>query len=707
MVKCEICGKEFSAIGGLARHINNNVTDHITQEEYYNKYINPEEEGKHTCSRCNRPTEFVTLTEGYYKTCHDGNCLNPIKESPKLICEICGKQTTNLGTHVIIHNMDGKEYYDKYLKKDGEGVCPTCGKSTNFERFSRGYSKHCSIQCMTRNPETTKKRQETSMDKYGVISASILPEVRKKVIKTTLEKFGVECSFQAESVKEKMKQTNLEKFGVENPQQNKNIRAKTAKTNLERYGTETTLLNSEIHDKVKKTMLKNWGVDHSSKSPIIIEKRNKTNNERYGGNSPACSEVVLEKMKNTTMERFGVTNYSSTDECKEKMKQSNLERYGKEYYSQSEIGKEAMKEVIKNKYGVEYISQIPKSREKQKEINLNRMYDKLINSDRLQDMYTPLFTEEEYTGVFDKHMWRCNECNTEFSDDINGGSLPRCPKCFPKTSPTSIMEQDILEFCKQYYPSIISRSRSLLGNGKEIDMYIPDLKLGIEFNGLYWHSEEKGKDKQYHLEKTKAARNNGIDLVQIFEDEWVNHSDIVKSILLYKMNKLDHIIDSSVCIIKLLSNDECIEFLNNNHLSGYIKTSINIGLFDNDELLASMHINNSDTKYKIERFCIKNFYNSNDSFSILFNYVLSNYNVSAVYICSDNRYDNIDKYEEFGMHYFNELDPLEYYIINSYTKITNNSLYSLLKEDIDVNKFNKIYDCGYKIYEYNMDLVNV
>lgn len=65
-----------------------------------------------------------------------------------MICQICGEDVKNVGRHAqIIHGYTPKEYYDKFLKKQGEGVCSVCGKPTKFYGVKIGYKKTCSRSC--------------------------------------------------------------------------------------------------------------------------------------------------------------------------------------------------------------------------------------------------------------------------------------------------------------------------------------------------------------------------------------------------------------------------------------------------------------------------------------------------------------------------------------------------------------------------------
>jgi hypothetical protein len=87
-------------------------------------------------------------------------------------------------------------------------------------------------------------------------------------------------------------------------------------------------------------------------------------------------------------------------------------------------------------------------------------------------------------------------------------------------------EEDIYRFIQSiYFEEIICNSWIL--EEKEIDIYLPNLKLGFEFNGIYWHSQ-KFKDKNYHLDKLKLANSKGIKLYFIWEDEWFLEKNKIK-----------------------------------------------------------------------------------------------------------------------------------------------------------------------------------
>jgi transcriptional regulator with XRE-family HTH domain len=90
----------------------------------------------------------------------------------------------------------------------------------------------------------------------------------------------------------------------------------------------------------------------------------------------------------------------------------------------------------------------------------------------------------------------------------------------------SLGEKELKDYIQQFFDFKIENSWNEL-DGKEIDIYIPSLKIGFEFNGIYWHSNEF-KDKYYHLDKLKLANSKGIKLYFIWQDEWEENKEQIK-----------------------------------------------------------------------------------------------------------------------------------------------------------------------------------
>jgi len=194
-------------------------------------------------------------------------------------------------------------------------------------------------------------------------------------------------------------------------------------------------------------------------------------------------------------------------------------------------------------------------------------------------------------------------------------------------------ENEVYDFIKKVYNKKIEKNYRQFKNN-ELDIYLPDLKLGIEFNGLYWHSE-KNREKTYHYDKFIFFKNNGIKIITIWEDDWKFKQNIVKSILCNAVNSNQQKIDARKCEIKELNTLEKTIFLNNNHIQGNCPSSFNIGLFYNEELVSIMTFGKTrfilgqkskENEYELLRFCSKLGYNVRGGASKLFKYFVDNYN---------------------------------------------------------------------------------
>jgi len=149
----------------------------------------------------------------------------------------------------------------------------------------------------------------------------------------------------------------------------------------------------------------------------------------------------------------------------------------------------------------------------------------------------------------------------------------------------------------------------------EIDIYLPDYKLGIELNGNYWHSFiGGGKSMSYHINKTKLCHEQEIKLIHIFEDEWLFKGDIIKSMIINRLGIIKNRIYGRNCIIKEISNKEKKKFINKNHIQGDGVDKIRLGLFNDDILVSVMtfskenrshNTNGKNNIWELSRFCSK------------------------------------------------------------------------------------------------------
>ena len=184
-----------------------------------------------------------------------------------------------------------------------------------------------------------------------------------------------------------------------------------------------------------------------------------------------------------------------------------------------------------------------------------------------------------------------------------------CAKC---SGILSKDENDLLAFIEQNFNGIILKNNRTVISPLELDIYLPELKLAFEFNGLYWHCEIN-KDNNYHQNKTNLCESNGIHLVHIYEDDWIYKQDIIKSRILNLLGKSNKIY-ARKCDVREISFKESKNFLVENHIQGYSISKINTGLYYNNELVSLMTFGklrknlgqvSKDGSYELLRFCNK------------------------------------------------------------------------------------------------------
>lgn len=269
-----------------------------------------------------------------------------------------------------------------------------------------------------------------------------------------------------------------------------------------------------------------------------------------------------------------------------------------------------------------------------------------------------LFDRSSYSGSKLKTVFTCREGH-DFSmrpnDLINKG---RCPKCVNNGS--SSYQIEIEEFLSEKVSYLISRAK--LRNSKELDILLPEYDLAIEFNGLYWH-RENAISKNAHLEKLNYCKTIGLKLIQIFEDEWIERKDIVKSRLINLINQSNKV-PARKTIVKEVSIPNAKNFVDTYHIQGYVPSRINIGLYLHDDMVAiasfgDLRFNNEqkEHEYELLRFCSKG--NVVGGFSKILSYFTKKYSPKRILSYSDKRWSEGNLYKKTGFTWTGESSPAE------------------------------------------------
>lgn len=472
--------------------------------------------------------------------------------------------------------------------------------------------------------------------------------------------------------------------------------------------------NSKIsRTKAKATMKARYGVEHANQHDMFLNKAQQTTFERYGASNISNTQYFKDKFKKVCNERYGVDNVFQLKEIKEKLKITNLKKYGTSTpQSLPETKAKAIQTNLK-KYGVEFSSQSPLVRKKIIETNQNR-YGR--NSPQQKHL-----SQEIIDLLADKNkLIELNQTMTIFEIYKKyGGSPSLYHKKFqfygiqPKIHYSSYFEKSVQDFIQKYLPVAVE-TRVNSSTKFEADIFIKDYQLAIECNGLYWHSELNGKDKYFHLNKTKFYEKNGIKLIHIFSDEWEDKQEICKSILLSKLGKLNTIGARKTSLVQLSKKEE-IEFFNKNHLQGYVRSKICLALKKDDKILAAMSFGRPrfNKKYDWELLRFANILN----FSViggaekLFKAFRKENAGCIVSYCHRHLFSG-EIYKKLNMKFVKYTAPSYYYTIDHKVRFNRiqfqkHKLKHLLEcfdpmksewENMKENGYDRIWDCGNSVW---------
>jgi hypothetical protein len=596
------------------------------------------------------------------------------------ICKECNQEFKNqleLTFHIKKeHNLTKKEYYDKYLKLPGDGYCKTCGKEVSWKKDNSGYKKYCNSKCQRNDPENESKMKQTMIDKYGDIE-----------------------TFKKENYKKRNK-TMLKKYGTIHALQNKEIKNKMNDKILKKYGTTNVSKVESIKNKIKETVKSKYGVEHISQLEFVQEKIKNTNLEKYGTEYSINSEKVRNKIEQTNYEKYGTKTPFENKELQNKIQNINLQKYG----TKTPFENKELQNKIQDKLKIRYYNMIKERLDNYKDYQLLTTLDEYLKNGSNAQINPMRF----------KHL----SCGNEFDYLVYNGSYPYCPICNPwGKSNKEIEVSDYISSLDINENDIILNDRSgISGKNKELDIYLPKYNLAIEFDGVYWHSE-KFLPKDYHLTKTEQCESNGIQLLHIFENEWINpiKQDIWKSIISTKLNKNKKIYGRNT-YIEIIDNKLSKQFLDENHLQGYIYSEINIGLFHKNELVSVITFGkprfNKNYEFELIRFANKKYTSIIGGFSKLLKYFKRNYKPSSIITYADRRISNGNLYEKTGFKFLKNTDPNYFYTndfntLHSRNKFQKHKLKNLLEdfnsnlsehENMLNNNYYRIYDCGNKVY---------
>lgn len=356
------------------------------------------------------------------------------------------------------------------------------------------------------------------------------------------------------------------------------------------------------------------------------------------------------------------------------------------------------------------------------------------------------YSKVNFKKVTDKVIIICPE-HGEFIQEMRQHYRGQgCPKCgvgsrvmkrFGKKTSVSKKNEEKVKTPIDYIPEIIdflstivdkdeilTNNRSILANGRGLDIVIPSKHIAIEFDGLFWHSEVKKEDRNYHLKKTNECEAKGYQLIHIFEDEWIYKKEICKSRLLHILGVSSEKIFARKCEIKPLAYGEYNRFFEENHIQGNVKASYAYGLYYNDELISAMSFgtlrknlgsSSKEGAYELLRFANKIGYSVVGGASKLFKHFIKEVNPIEITSYADRRWSIGNLYQKLDFTEDHRSQPNYFYIFGD----TRKNRFGFRK-DILISKYGckpeqsehefclsqgwfRIYDCGTIVYKWKRE----
>lgn len=379
----------------------------------------------------------------------------------------------------------------------------------------------------------------------------------------------------------------------------------------QQYSTKT---RTEINNKRKATLTERYGVDNAGQTQSA-----KANHQATYNDKKIVSEIV-NRVANTKLERHGSSTYNNPRQ---------------------------IVKTCRKRYGVDNAFKLTKDNSNP---NLKYLEDKA----ELELLYNTKSIDEIAIHL-DVHVQTVYKW-------LNYHEL-RQP--FVSTG-----EQDVVNYLTSIgITNIVRNTRKVLPSKRELDIYLPEYGIAIEYNGVYWHNESVAHiTKTYHYDKFKECESQGIQLLTIFCHDWQNNKEVLQRGIYHKLNQQTTSVYARQCDMREVSHSESVNILNCNHVQQYTPAKFKYGLYYNDELVAMMTFSpprvgigksRGDDAYELVRYVSS--VNVIGGASKLLTAFIRKHTPSIIFSYSNNTWSNGGMYRTLGFELEKEHGPGYYY----------------------------------------------
>jgi hypothetical protein len=411
---------------------------------------------------------------------------------------------------------------------------------------------------------------------------------------------------------------------------------------------------------------------------IIQEKTKQTNLAKYGHENPLSNPDTQRKRVQTVLNKYGAGNspkarQASQDrmiKINQNLTNTLMEKYGFPYTQQVPAFREKTQKTLQEKYKVNSVGAIP-------QVLAHRQQERIEDWQKLSGTVTILCLHNPTKPLpfANKQVeFQCLQCqcidtipSETFKYRSRNFQTP-CKQC-SGISCGSREETQVFDWINSLGLQITRHDRVQIAP-YELDIWLPQQRIAIEYCGLYWHSEENGKSKTYHNNKTLMCQKQNIRLIQIFQDEWLYNQDVVKNRLRYILGaNAQHRLYARKCQLVTATSSEAREFMNANHIQGFSPSKVHLALAHDNIIVSIMSfsglniakgLHSQADHWEITRFASSS--SVVGGASKLFRAFVEKYNPISVISYSDRRWNTGAVYEKIGMSYVSCSAPNYWYV---------------------------------------------
>ena len=462
---------------------------------------------------------------------------------------------------------------------------------------------------------------------------------------------------------------------------------------LKTHGVKNVMQLPETVATLKNSMLEKYGVDSPAKLESVQAKMKATNLERYGVENPIQNVEVRQRYKDTCMEKYGVDNVSSVEAFKEKRKVTHQEKYGVDYYTETDH----LKGSVKEKYGVDNVFQLDSTKEKSRETNLKHHgVENAMQNPEISGYVGKKSLETKLAkGDIMTHEGRLvSEIIKDM--DISKGHFYNILRT--RGWDAAINYEKGISNIEMIMKDFLDTTGLEYRHNEKMGKYYPDFIVGdviIECDGLYYHSDARQSDDNYHMNKREYYVENGYKPLFFRSDEIENQLDIVKSIILNKLGKTNNRVFARKTKVVTLGSKLSKKFFEENHLMGN-GSGITLALEYNGLPICAIKMRNRGKgHWEISRFCPKIGYSVVGGFTRLLSSFKACHEVTMITTFIDRRYGDGSYLTSLGFEHKTNYKSFKWTDGNqSYhrMKFRSNSGYD--------KGLCKVWDCGQAKYIY-------